>query len=167
VAPLPAEYGYDAAAMWTGPGADFFTGSSVQKMSRDAHDKQGAAFLTTAATDHVLRFIREAKDKPFYINYWIHEAHHLVAATDEDKMAYPETAEPKRTYYSAITRADKQIGRVLALLNEIKLSDNTLVIFSSDNGPENSMEKPTQNSTSASATQVDCAGANAASTSAA
>jgi arylsulfatase A-like enzyme len=143
-APLPSEYGYDAAAVWTGPGADVFTGSSVEKMTGDAHDKQGAAFLTIAATDHVLRFIREAKNKPFYINYWIHETHHLVAATDEDKKAYPDTAEPQRTYYSAITRADKQIGRVLALLDELKLADNTLIVFSSDNGPENSMEKPTQ-----------------------
>ena len=143
-APLPTEYGYDAAAVWTGPGANVFAGSSVDKMTGDAHDKLGAAFLTTAATDYLVRFVRACKDRPFYINYWIHETHHLVAATDEDKKAYPDTDEPQRTYYSAITRADKQIGRVLDLLDELELSDNTIVIFSSDNGPENSMEKPDQ-----------------------
>jgi N-acetylgalactosamine-6-sulfatase len=143
-APLPAEYGYDEAAVWTGPGPGVFVGTSVEKMAGDAQDKVGAAFQTIAATEHAMRFIRAAKDKPFYVNLWIHETHHLVAATDEDKKAYPDTAEPQHTYYSAVTRADKQIGRVLALLDELQVADNTIVIFSSDNGPENSMEKPTQ-----------------------
>jgi N-acetylgalactosamine-6-sulfatase len=43
-----------------------------------------------------------------------------------------------------VTRADKQVGRVLALLQELGEVDNTIVIFSSDNGPENSMPKPDQ-----------------------
>lgn len=143
-APLPAEYGYDDAAVWTGPGRSVFEGTSIEKRAGDAHDKQGASFLTTAAAEHVLRFIREAGEKPFYVNFWLHETHHLVSATEEDKKAYPDTAEPQRTYYAAVTRADKQVGRVLALLDELKISDNTLVIFSSDNGPENSHREPGQ-----------------------
>ncbi len=142
--PLPAEYGYDEAAVWTGPGRSVFEGTTVSRQAGDANDKVGAAFQTIAATEHALRFIREAKGAPFYLNLWIHETHHLVAATDEDKLAYPDTPEPQRTYFSAITRADKQIGRVLALLNELKIADNTLVFFSSDNGPENSMARPDQ-----------------------
>lgn len=143
-APLPAEYGYDDAAVWTGPGRGVFEGTSVEKQAGDAHDKIGAAFQTVAATEHALRFIRSAKDQPFYLNLWLHETHHLVAATEDDKKAYPDTAEPQRTYYSAVTRADRQIGLVLELLEELKIAQHTLVIFSSDNGPENSMEKPDQ-----------------------
>lgn len=139
-APLPAEYGYDDAAVWTGPGRSVFEGTSVEQQAGDAHDKSGASFQTIAATEHVLRFVRQAHDekKPFYINFWLHETHHLVAATEEQKAPYPDTPEPQRTYYSAVTRADAQVGRVLALLDELKLAGNTLVIFSSDNGPENS-----------------------------
>lgn len=145
-APLPAEYGYDDAAVWTGPGRSVFEGTSVEKRAGDAHDKSGASFQTIAAAEHVLRFVREAngKKRPFYINFWLHETHHLVAATEEQKAPYPDTAEPQRTYYSAVTRADAQIGRVLALLDELKLADDTIVIFSSDNGPENSMPEPGQ-----------------------
>ncbi len=142
-APLPAEYGYDEAAVWTGPGLGVFEGSSVADKRGDAHDKTGASFQTIAATDHALNFIRSANGRPFYVNLWIHETHHLVAATEDDKKEYPDTAEPQKTFYSAITRADKQIGRMLALLDELKLADNTIVIFSSDNGPENSGAKPT------------------------
>lgn len=142
-APLPAEYGYDDAAVWTGPGRGVFEGTTVAKRAGDAHDKQGAAFQTIAAAEHVLKFIREAKGQPFYINFWLHETHHLVAATEEQKAQYPDTPEPQRTFYAAITRADAQIGRVLDLLDELKLADNTLVFFSSDNGPENSQPRPT------------------------
>ncbi len=137
-APLPAEYGYDDAAVWVGPGRSVFDGTSLANVSA----KDGPIYQTTAATEHALRFIRGVKDKPFYLNLWLHETHHLVAASDEDKKEYPDTAEPQRTYYSAVTRADKQIGRVLALLDELKLAENTLVFFSSDNGPENSHAKP-------------------------
>ena len=98
--------------------------------------------MSSAAAEHALRFVREAGDKPFYVNLWLHEAHHLVAATDEDKMAYPDTPEPQRTYYSAITRADGLVGKMLDLLDELKLAENTIVVFSSDNGPENSHPKP-------------------------
>jgi arylsulfatase A-like enzyme len=140
-APLPAEYGYDDARVWTGPGRGVFEGSSVEQQAGEAHDAQGASFQTIAATDHALRFIRAAKGRPFYVNLWIHETHHLVSATEEDKREYPDTAEPQRTYFSAVTRADKQIGRVLALLDELKLTENTIVMFSSDNGPENSQPR--------------------------
>jgi arylsulfatase A-like enzyme len=144
-APLPAEYGYDDAAVWTGPGRNVFEGTSVERQAGDAHDKSGASFQTIAAAEHVLRFVRQAsaEKNPFYINFWLHETHHLVAATEEQKAPYPDTAEPQRTYYSAVTRADAQMGRVLALLDELKLAENTIVIFSSDNGPENSQPRPT------------------------
>jgi N-acetylgalactosamine-6-sulfatase len=142
-APLPAEYGYDDAAVWNGPGKQVFEGTSVA--DKEGEGKLVASFETIAAAEHALGFIRAAKEnkKPFYLNFWLHETHHLVAATDEDKKEYPDMAEPQRTYFSAVTRADKQVGRVLALLQELGEVDNTIVIFSSDNGPENSMPKPT------------------------
>lgn len=145
-APLPSEYGYDDAAVWTGPGRHVFDGLDYKLAGGEgsAHDKDAASFITAAATDHALRFIREAKGAPFYINLWIHETHHLVSATEEDKAPYPDVAEPQRTYFAAVTRADRQVGRVLDLLDELKLAENTIVLFSSDNGPENSHTQPGQ-----------------------
>ncbi|MBL9091790.1 MAG: sulfatase-like hydrolase/transferase [Planctomycetaceae bacterium] len=147
-APRPAAYGYDASAVWVGGGADVWAGSSYEKDGGPAgdrgtaHSKIHACLMSSAATEHALRFIRQAGDKPFYVNLWLHEAHHLVAATDEDKLAYPDTPEPRRTYYSALTRADALVGKVLALLDERNLARNTIVVFSSDNGPENSHPNP-------------------------
>ncbi|MCB1227617.1 MAG: sulfatase-like hydrolase/transferase [Verrucomicrobiales bacterium] len=147
-APLPAAYGYDDAAVWTGPGRAVFEGTPYEKklpLEGGAHDAVAASYLSVAATDHTLKFIREAAGKkPFYINLWLHETHHLVSATEEDKTPYPDVEEPLRTYYAAVTRADRQVGRVLDLLDELSLAERTLVIFSSDNGPENSHDKPGQ-----------------------
>ncbi len=137
-APHPEQYGYDDAAVYVGNAAHVFDGTPYAEMTQDssAHDLHAASFLSVAATDHTLKFIRDSGDTPFYINLWLHETHHLVSATDEDKKAYPDTAEPQRTYYAAVTRADRQVGRVLDLLEELGKTKDTLVIFSSDNGPE-------------------------------
>ncbi len=139
-APLPAEYGYDYAAVWVGPGHDVFENSSFENISR----KDGPMYQSLAATEHAVKFIRDAKGKPFYINLWLHESHHLVAASETEKQLYPGIAEPQRTYYAAVSRADQQVGRILEVLDELGIAKDTIVFFSSDNGPENSHLRPDQ-----------------------
>ncbi|MCA8989276.1 MAG: sulfatase-like hydrolase/transferase, partial [Planctomycetaceae bacterium] len=119
-----------------------FEGTSVASKTGSAHDRLGASYLTAAAVEHAIRFIRTAGESPFYVNLWIHETHHLVSATEEDKQVYPETAEPQRTYYAAVSRADRLIGQVLQVLKERGVEQNTIVIFSSDNGPEDTHPNP-------------------------
>ena len=110
-----------------------FEDTTVADKVGTAHDKVGSCYLSAAAVEHTIRFIRAAQERPFYVNLWLHETHHLVAATDEDKRAYPDTSEPQRTYYAAVTRADRLIGTVLDTLQELGEDQNTIVIFSSDN----------------------------------
>jgi N-acetylgalactosamine-6-sulfatase len=145
-APLPKAYGYDEAAVWTGPGRHVFQGTDYRFDNADgaAHDQVAASWISVAATDHAVQFINAARGQPFYVNLWLHETHHLVSATEADKRPYPDTPEPQRTYYAAVTRADRQVGRILNRLDELGLSENTLVIFSSDNGPENTHPEPGQ-----------------------
>ncbi len=145
-APLPAAYGYDEAAVWTGPGRHVFDGTDYRfaRGEASAHDGDAASWISVAATDHAVKFIRESKGKPFYVNLWLHETHHLVSATAADKQPYPGVPEPHRTYYAAVTRADRQVGRILDVLDELDAAPHTIVIFSSDNGPENSHSQPGQ-----------------------
>jgi len=51
-----------------------------------------------------------------------------------DRGYLPHRA-PRAAYAAMITRMDREIGRIMALLEELGLHDNTLVIFTSDNGP--------------------------------
>ncbi len=145
-APLPPAYGYDDAKTWTGPGPHVFDGTNYRSDNPAAapHDNTAASWLSVAATDHALKFIRESKNQPFYINLWLHETHHLVSATQDDKAIYLDVEEPHRTYYAAVSRADRQVGRVLGLLDELGIAKDTLIMFSSDNGPENSQTQPQQ-----------------------
>jgi arylsulfatase len=95
-----------------------------------------------------LKFVREHKDKPFFL-YLPFTVPHLALQVPADSLAeytdkFPETPyrgkqyqphdTPRAAYAAMITRMDRSIGRVMNLLKELKLDDNTLVLFSSDNG---------------------------------
>ena len=49
--------------------------------------------------------------------------------------------EQKRVYASVIAEGDEGVGRIMNLLKELEIEDNTLVVFSSDNGPEATRDK--------------------------
>jgi N-acetylgalactosamine-6-sulfatase len=123
-APHPEAYGYDQSAVW------------------------GAAPSAPATTpdqayDLAIEAIRETDDQPFFINLWIHETHtpHYPKEEYLDHYAKKGLGERERVYPAVVTNADKEIGRVLRALDEAGLADNTLVIFSSDNGPEYPLEE--------------------------
>ena len=145
-APPTSAYGYDDAAVYVGPGRHVFAGTKYGSLVREssARDETAASYLSVAATDHAVAFVEKsvAAGRPFYINLWLHETHHLVSATKEEKALYPETAEPERTYFGAVSRADRQVGRIMKTLRDHQVDRDTIVIFSSDNGPENTHPNP-------------------------
>ncbi len=111
---------------------------------------------TDYAPDHInaaaLEFIKANKDKPFFCYYPTVIPHVALHVPDEELKPYldlgwkdpPFTKEggygytphftPRAAYAAMITRMDRYIGNILNLLDELDLADNTLVVFSSDNG---------------------------------
>lgn len=90
----------------------------------------GQDLLTERYTVEALRFIREHKEEPFFL-YLAHTAVHVPihpGAAFRGKSA-------NGNYGDWVEEADASAGRVLDLLRELKLAENTLVLFSSDNGP--------------------------------
>lgn len=92
--------------------------------------------------DEALQFVREHKSKPFFL-YLAFTIPHANDEAGDKGMEVPELGEyanldwpaPQKGHAAMITRMDRDVGRLLALLKELKLDDNTLVIFTSDNGP--------------------------------
>jgi arylsulfatase A len=101
--------------------------------------------------DAALEFIRKNKDKPFFL-YGAFTIPHAEVAVPADSLAeyrgkwpepkafpgsktYAPQTQPRAVRAAMITRLDRDVGRILDLLDELKLSENTLVIFTSDNGP--------------------------------
>lgn len=79
--------------------------------------------------------------KPFFVNLWIHEPHtpfHTVPKY-EWRFRHMES-ETDRIYASVLSHADDRIGEVLDVLDRLGVTENTLVIFSSDNGPARGSE---------------------------
>jgi arylsulfatase A len=72
------------------------------------------------------------KSKPFFVNLWFHEPHAPVAAPDELVQKHKNTSKP--AYYGSIENMDYAIGKLLDHLKKIGETDNTIVIFMSDNG---------------------------------
>ncbi len=88
--------------------------------------------------DRVIPFIDEsiASEKPFMACVWFHTPHEPVVAGPEYLKMYEGLEnEEQRHYFGAITAMDDQIGRLLDHLEEMGVADNTIICFTSDNGP--------------------------------
>ncbi len=94
--------------------------------------------------DRVIPFIEQAvKDgKPFMSCVWFHAPHEpVVAGPDYLEMYKDIDNETKRHYYGCITAMDDQVGRLRAKLKELGIDENTIIFFSSDNGPADPLVK--------------------------
>lgn len=118
-APLPDKYGYDKYGAFNCSGPQMPVHDDVRRSIR---------FVEQAHSDR----------KPFFLNLWIHEPHtpHYPQPEFLAKFSHLKD-EWQRIYAAVLAHADARIGELLAKLDELKIADNTLVIFSSDNGPEN------------------------------
>lgn len=84
-----------------------------------------------------IEFLETDSDKPFFLNLWFHETHEPVVAADEFLGLYPKEADLDRKHYLAdASQMDAAVGKLMKFLDDKKLTGNTLVFFSSDNGPE-------------------------------
>ena len=89
--------------------------------------------------DRAIPFIEHAvkENKPFFAVIWFHAPHTPVIGHPEYmKELYSDLPEEKQHYYSVITALDAQMGRLRTRLSELGVSQNTMVCFTSDNGPE-------------------------------
>ena len=93
-------------------------------------------------TDRALDFIERHKDKPFFL-FLSHHTVHIPVQASAERIAkwrarlkpgqkFPQQDNP--AYAAMVEEMDIQVGRVVAKLDELKLADDTLLIFFSDNG---------------------------------
>src|SRR5262249_18773414 len=96
------------------------------------------AYLADFLTDRAVRFIEANKDRPFFLylpHFGIHAPHQAkkeLIARFEKKA--PAGGQHNPVYAAMIASVDESVGRVLAKLGELGVAENTVVIFSSDNG---------------------------------
>jgi arylsulfatase A-like enzyme len=121
---------------WTGPG---------QKVT-DNLDGDNSRIIM----DRVIPFIRNTTDnkQPFLSVIWFHTPHLPVIAGKKYRDMYKRYDEDIQHFYGCITAMDEQIGRLVGELDDLGILDNTIIFFTSDNGPEGRLRKDrTQGST--------------------
>lgn len=151
--PIPQDYGWD---VFVGRRA-FGTKEFEWEPENRTYDPYFRANSTGQYVDSALEFIENNRGAPFYIQIWTLVPHAPLKPTpeelaeydsiaidwerfDERMQRYSGGAEDRdrqfKTYAASVTGMDKQIGRLIGRLEEMGLSENTLIIFASDNGPE-------------------------------
>ena len=103
-------------------------------------DRKKGEYLPDRLADETIAFIGEqkSKKKPFFVALWNYTVHWPMEAPAQLVEKYkdlPVKGYRDHRYAAMIEAMDSAIGKVLRSLDELKISDDTLVIFSSDNGP--------------------------------
>ncbi len=149
-APPPEDYGFDVSKTVNSNGA---------QLGDEAKDPYFRAKSTTLIVDDTIKFIKEHKDGPFYANVWTLLPHAHLNPTPEQLAVYadlaPSANDPgfgpwmqkylanakdlksqMQVFCASLTDLDTQLGRLFAALDELKLAENTIIFYSSDNGAE-------------------------------
>ncbi len=126
----PGKRGFDEAIESSGVHFDFKTSPPV--------DYPKGQYLADFLTEKGVDFIRRHQSEPFFLylpHFGVHSPHEAKPELIAKFQAKPAAGGHHSPAYAAmIYSVDESVGRIVALLDELKLADNTLVIFSSDNG---------------------------------
>ncbi|HEV2293112.1 MAG TPA: sulfatase [Tepidisphaeraceae bacterium] len=126
----PSQRGFDEAVATAGKHFDFKTDPAVEH-------PQGQ-YLADFLTDRSVDFIQRNKDKPLFLylpHFGVHTPRQAKPGLIEKFKAKPGVGGHNDPVYAAMLYSvDESLGRIMATLDELKLADDTLVIFSSDNG---------------------------------
>lgn len=171
---LPEDHGFDVSfGAGNGAGATpshFFPYTRKGAATRPALIPDGKAgeYLADRLTDEALHFIEEHRDEPFFV-YLPHYAVHIPLQAKEEMIAkyqqkkdamkpaegpafLPEGKNTNKqvqdnpVYAGMMQSVDESVGRIMDKLKELKLEENTIVIFTSDNGGLSTAEgQPTSN----------------------
>tara|TARA_B100001094_G_scaffold315459_1_gene355467 strand:- start:1166 stop:2530 length:1365 start_codon:yes stop_codon:yes gene_type:complete len=131
--PDPGDHGYDH---WLA------TGNNAQPSHHNPNNfvRNGKAlgeikgYSCQIVADEAIKWLDQHrnKKKPFFLNICFHEPHQRVASPPELTTRHPGVKQPE--YYGCVENMDDAAGRILKKLNALGVADNTLVIFTSDNG---------------------------------
>lgn len=126
----PNKRGFDEAIESSGVHFNFKTNPRT--------DYPKGQYLADFLTDHAVDFIKRHRDQPFFLylpHYAVHAPHQAkkeLISKFKDKPPVGGHKDP--TYAAMIASVDESVGRILKTLDKLGLTENTLVIFSSDNG---------------------------------
>jgi len=129
VGETPRDWGFDEYITDPTPSGYYWKNSYNKNGENITSDKEG--YNPDIIQNFSLDFIRRHKDKPFFLYYSMHLVHVPIQRTPDSVKG----AQNSEVLYDAnIAYMDKQVGEIVAELEKLGLRENSLVIFSGDNG---------------------------------
>jgi len=136
------EHGFDEAWVYYGGGADYFTRRTVKGRGPVSwwHNREfrpeDKGYTEDFITQRAIEFIRDNREVPFFCYVPFHIVHAPLQAKEKDlKGVDPKVAnETKRVYAAMVQAMDRNVAAILSELDKLGLRENTIVVFTSDNG---------------------------------
>jgi arylsulfatase A-like enzyme len=138
----PLQQGFDVdVPHWPGPGpaGSYIAPWKSPKFTLAAQPGEHVEDLMAA---QAIQFIRAHKDQPFFLNYWAFSVHAPIDGKKELIEKYrlkaaklPADSPQRHPIYAAMVQSlDQNVGRLMRALDELKLTERTIIVFLSDNG---------------------------------
>ena len=135
---FPGKRGFDEAIVSAGKHFNFAIDPKT--------DYPDGQYLADFLTDKAVDFITRHKDEPFFLylpHFGVHSPHDAKADLIARFKSKPGVGgHNNATYAAMIASVDESVGRVMQTLDELKLADNTVLIFTSDNGGVGGYNRP-------------------------
>jgi len=105
---------------------------------RNGQPEKFEGYCTDIWFNEAIKFIGKNRNQPFFCYLSTNAAHWPFLVAEEYSNYYKEKGlkAPRPEFYGMITNIDENMGRLLQKLKELKLSDNTILIFMTDNGTQ-------------------------------
>ena len=131
----PDKQGFDVNVAGSHQGMTFHYFSPYELPNIE--DGPKGEYLTNRLTTEVIDWVKTQKDSPFFAYLPYYTVHTPFQAPDDKIKKYVDKGikdKKQATYAAMVELMDTNVGRILTMLEEQKLAENTLVIFTSDNG---------------------------------
>jgi arylsulfatase A-like enzyme len=138
----PSEQGFDvnvAGDHHGTPVSYFYPYRRGEEFTPGLEEGRPGEYLTDRLTSEAEAFIERNRDRPFFLELWHYAVHIPMRAKAEKVEKYralvrPGAPQTNPIYAAMVESVDESVGRVVAKLRELSLLDDTLVVFTSDNG---------------------------------
>ncbi|WP_235951537.1 sulfatase-like hydrolase/transferase [Crateriforma spongiae] len=137
----PLRRGFDTFVGFRGGARSFFAYPNPDRAQREnllerqfAQYQEPKDYLTDVLADATCDFIRENQDRPFFAFVSFNAVHLPLQADRRDRDAFPELSGDRRTLAQMNLSMDRACGQIMKQLEDLGLSQNTLIVFSNDNG---------------------------------
>jgi N-acetylgalactosamine-6-sulfatase len=140
-APHPLEQGFDHffglfGGRPSSPWLQYARSKDPEMILNRERPKIHKGHVTEVQTQGTIEVIDRAKDRPFFLNLWYNAPHEPLVPLPNQAEQYKFWSRNEQTYFKTVTDIDAGVGRILRRLSEHGIDRDTLVFFTSDNGPE-------------------------------